>query len=533
MRNNTTHSRQKNYKSSAPTHFSPLEALEARQLMSASVYTVTNTLDNSHHGSLRWAINQVNKDAGKKGSDTINFDIAGTGTQTIAPLSQLPTIKYSVTIDGTTQPGYSGTPLIDINGDAMTGGGGGDALVVQGNGSIVKGLAIDHFTRGIVASGTYDLITENVLGSEAPSFNGVDDGFSKAIDVYGSNTTVTNNTIDSHEGSGIMLESQSNSNIVVTNFVTDGQFGINDSVDSDSNEFYGNTVAANYYGFEIDGHHNQVGDGTWANSNTIGRSDLPNAIGVELNSGQNQVFANEILFNGEVGVYMGYNDSATDTVTGQVKSIAGNHNTVEGNFIGYNGQNGITLDHVRGNVIGAAGSFSGGDTMNNTLMHNTFDGIYVGTGSAQNTFSENYIDQNGSLGIELAAGANDSQNAPTLNWADAYGWESPYVNTSFTGAANSTYHIEFFATYSGTPNQGANYFGSVDITTDSQGYMNGVSSTDTGTYATVYGSGSTAVLGVSFQKEIASDQTVFTATATNQAGSTSAFSNGITVQIDS
>lgn len=233
---------------------------------------------------------------------------------------------------------------------------------------------------------------------------------------------------------------------------------------------------------------------------------------------------------------MGYNDEATDTVTGQVKSIAGNHNTVEGNFIGYNGQNGITLDHVKGNVIGDTGSFDGGDSKGNTIYANTFDGIYVGTGSAQNKFSNNYIDYNdtnSSYGIELAAGANDGQAAPTLNWADAYGWESPYVNTSFTGAPNSTYRLEFFATYSGTPNQGANYFGSVDITTDSQGYMNGVSSADTGTYATVYGSGSTAELGVSFRKEIASDQTVFTATATNQAGSTSAFSNGITVQIDS
>lgn len=130
MQNRATHRRQNAGKnrpaSAAPAVFSLMEPLEPRQLMSAT-YTVTNTLDNSHHGSLRWAINQVNKDAGKKGPDAIAFDIPGSGTQTIAPLSQLPMIKYSVTLDGTTQPGYSGSPLIDINGDAMTGGGGGDA----------------------------------------------------------------------------------------------------------------------------------------------------------------------------------------------------------------------------------------------------------------------------------------------------------------------------------------------------------------------------------------------------------------------
>lgn len=374
-----------------------------------------------------------------------------------------------------------------------------------------------------------------MLGTEAPSFNGVDDGFDKAIDVYGSNTTVSNNTVNSHEGSGIMLESQSNSNVVVTNFVTDAQFGINDSVDSDSNQFYGNTVGGNYNGFEIDGHHNQIGDGTYANSNTIGRNDLPNAIGVELNSGQNQVFANQINYN-DVGVYMGFNNEATDTVTGEAKSIAGNHNTVEGNFIGFNTQNGITLDHVKGNVIGDTGSFDGDVSKGNTIYDNTFDGIYVGTGSAQNKFSNNYIDYNdtnNSYGIELAAGANDNQAPPTLSYADSYGWQSPHLTGTFQGAPDSTYHFEFFATYSGTPNQGANYFGSVDVTTDDQGYLSGISSTESGTRPFIYGSGSTATFSVGFEKEIASDNTVFTATATNQAGSTSAFSNGITVQIDS
>ena len=45
---------------------------------------------------------------------TIDFAIPGAGVQTIAPVSPLPAITDPVLIDGTTQPGYAGTPLIAI-----------------------------------------------------------------------------------------------------------------------------------------------------------------------------------------------------------------------------------------------------------------------------------------------------------------------------------------------------------------------------------------------------------------------------------
>jgi hypothetical protein len=90
-----------------------LEALEDRTL--PSTFIVVNTLDDSNPGSLRWAINQANTTANVGGPDTITFAI-GSGIQTIAPLSALPTITDSVIIDGTTQPGYSGTPVTELSG---------------------------------------------------------------------------------------------------------------------------------------------------------------------------------------------------------------------------------------------------------------------------------------------------------------------------------------------------------------------------------------------------------------------------------
>ena len=88
-----------------------LAALVAPQGLAATL-SVTNT-DDSGPGSLRQAILDANA---TNGLDTIIFQIPGTGVQTIELLAALPAITDPVVIDGTTQPNYTGTPLIEING---------------------------------------------------------------------------------------------------------------------------------------------------------------------------------------------------------------------------------------------------------------------------------------------------------------------------------------------------------------------------------------------------------------------------------
>ena len=77
-----------------------------------TTFTVINT-DDSGAGSLRQAILDANALAG---TDQINFNISGAGPFTITPLTALPTITDAVIVDGTTQPGYAGTPLIELIG---------------------------------------------------------------------------------------------------------------------------------------------------------------------------------------------------------------------------------------------------------------------------------------------------------------------------------------------------------------------------------------------------------------------------------
>ena len=78
----------------------------------AATLTVSNT-SATGPGSLQQAMLDANA---ANGLDMIAFQIPGAGVHTIAPVSALPAITDPVVIDGTTQPGFTGTPLIEING---------------------------------------------------------------------------------------------------------------------------------------------------------------------------------------------------------------------------------------------------------------------------------------------------------------------------------------------------------------------------------------------------------------------------------
>src|SRR6266404_3621583 len=99
----------------------------------ASTLTVTNTAD-SGPGSLRQAIMDANADTSTN-DVVIEFNIPGSGVQTIAPLTPLPIITRALTIDGYTQPGSSPNTLanadnavllIEINGGNLNVGAGFD-----------------------------------------------------------------------------------------------------------------------------------------------------------------------------------------------------------------------------------------------------------------------------------------------------------------------------------------------------------------------------------------------------------------------
>ena len=112
-----------------------LEWMEDRMLL--STFTVTNIADGGP-GSLRQAI--VDSDRAG-GPNTIDFAIPGTGLKTIAPTSPLPQITTSTLLDGSSQPGFAGAPLIALSGRSVPAS---DPLTI-GSDLSVRGLAIAGF----------------------------------------------------------------------------------------------------------------------------------------------------------------------------------------------------------------------------------------------------------------------------------------------------------------------------------------------------------------------------------------------------
>jgi len=161
----------------------------------ATLFTVSTTSD-SGGGSLRDAITHATATPGA----TIAFAIPGAGVQTITLATALPTIAADMVIDATTQPGYSGAPLIVIDGNnSVT-----DFTINSGVNARLRGLNITrgHGSTGggVLNNGTLTLDLSSVTNSSAVSGPASGGGIynSGALTVIGS--TVSGNSAGSGAG---------------------------------------------------------------------------------------------------------------------------------------------------------------------------------------------------------------------------------------------------------------------------------------------------------------------------------------------
>ncbi len=132
----------------------------ARGELLAVTITVTNTNDGGA-GSFRDAIDASNASVGV--FDTIAFAIAGGGVHTISLATSPPTITDPVIIDGTTQPGYAGSPLIEITAGAPLGNG----IRITAGGSTVRALVVNGFSAQIsLGTGGGNLVEGCYVGTD-------------------------------------------------------------------------------------------------------------------------------------------------------------------------------------------------------------------------------------------------------------------------------------------------------------------------------------------------------------------------------
>ena len=166
-------------------------------------FEVTNTND-SGAGSLRQAILNANNAIGA----TISFNIPGAGPHTISPLTELPGTGLPVMIDGTTQPGFAGSPIIELNG--ANAGPNSSGLWIRADDSTVKGLVINRFgVVGIKLWGPRTTIQGNHIGTDITGTVALPNG--NGIQVYSDNNLIggaqpgEGNTIAFNSATGVSI----------------------------------------------------------------------------------------------------------------------------------------------------------------------------------------------------------------------------------------------------------------------------------------------------------------------------------------
>ena len=375
------------------------------------LYTVTSTAD-SGAGSFREAIEYADA-LGSAG--TIAFAI-GTGQQTIDVLSPLPAITAPVTIDGTTQPGYSGTPLIELDGAGA--GTGSNGLTITGNDITVKGLIISGFGGdGIEVTGNDDLIESSYIGTDSTGTKAMGNGEAGVAVIGGG----TNNTIGgTTAGAGNVISANAGDGV--------------DDIDANSNLFAGNWIGTNAVGTAAlanagDGVYVELSSSVIIGGTSVGAGNLisgNDANGVEINDSNSTLVQGNLIGLDQTGTLAIGNRGAGVLIDdGSVSStiggpVAGGHNFIAGNAEGVliTGSSTAGTD-VAGNLIGtnfegtaAVGNLTAGIDIaggtgatiggaatlaRNVISGNMGDGIDIGSAAANTVVQGNYIglDQTG------------------------------------------------------------------------------------------------------------------------------------------
>jgi uncharacterized repeat protein (TIGR01451 family)/CSLREA domain-containing protein len=381
--------------------------------------------DGAGNCTLRAAIEEANA---LFGLDTINFSV-GSGLITFTPTSALPTITESVIIDGTSQPGYAGTPIVEIDGT-------GAGLTVNGlrfddGENTIQGLVIRNFTAAGILLNTGDgsIITRNYIGTNAAGDTVMGNG------THGIDVRTANNTIGGHLISG-------EHNIISGN----GSAGVQIAGTSAT----GNSVSGNYIGIAADGESALPNDeGVYINNASgtiVGGTLVPNrnvisgntAFGVHLAGGasSNTVMGNYIgtdvtglldVGNGADGVTL-LSGNSNNIIGGTIGTTPGGACTGACNVISGNGANGIvmnsnnTFNDVRGNFIGV-------DVTGTGELGNDANGVWMLHSSSNNTIG------NGTAAGRNIISGNGGQGITTFNNANNQTIVGNYIGTDTTGAA--------------------------------------------------------------------------------------------------
>lgn len=380
----------------SPLHASIADSQGIATIVDDDSQIVVSNTNDSGAGSLRQAILDANTNTG---TDTVVFDIPGSGARTISVLSALPDITDPIIIDATTQSGFAGTPIVEVNGAAAASNG----LVVKAGGSTIKGLVINRFSGfgiwlffcdnntiqgnyiGVDPTGTLGRSNSNGIFFSASSNN-----------LIGGTTTAARNLISGNSFAGI--ETNGANNLVQGNFIGTNAAGTG-AIPNGANGLQisngGPSSANNVIGGTAPGAGNLIsGNPTGIRVNAPATSIQGNLIGTD-------VTGKVKLANGG-----GINAVTTDTLIGGTTPEARNiisGNNGDGVFFGGSGS------RLQGNFIGL-------DITGTIRLGNGGSGVVAGNSAligGTTPGARNVISGNGGFG-NISLGSNNSGGSATV-----------------------------------------------------------------------------------------------------------------------
>ena len=498
------------------------------QFEGAGVLTVNTTSDNSDGDtssiaallatpgadgviSLREAIEATNNTTNIGGNpDEIQFDVGGGGAQTVAVGSAFENLIEAVTIDATTQPGYAGVPLIELDGSATSSN--EDGFNIQSSNNTIRGFVIHSFDDdGIdITSGTGNLIAGNYIGTDAAgtsdlgnSGDGVD--IASGSNTVGGTTAVDRNVISGNDAEGIRLDgATATGNTVIGNYIGIGADGTT-AVGNFNDGILLNAAPTNTIGGLTAGHRNVIGynedgiqiQGAGSTGNIIqGNYVGTNAAGDAAagNTADGVKITTEASNNTVGGSASGAGNLISGNTDGvELQSANTTGNIIRGNLIGTNAagnaaipnsQNGIWLKAgVANTTIGGTGANDG-----NVVSGNTDDGIQI-EASDDNTIQGNIVGLrpdgmtalgNGDDGIQIDTGSDNNTVGGTAAGAENIISSNAGDGIEIDNATNTTIHGNLIGTDSGgTLNRGNSVYG-IRITNGATGTAVGGIGTDEG-----------------------------------------------------
>jgi hypothetical protein len=371
-----------------------------------------------------------------------------------------------VVLDATTQPGYSGTPLIELNGASGTSIQSSGFLITAG-GSTVRGFAINRFKgSGIdLRTGGSNTIEANFIGTNPAGTVG-QGNFTRGVSVDSSNNVIGGTA----SGEGNLISGNPQAGVAIVRGLTDPT----------GNQVIGNLIGVNAAataplitndpGFGPPGQTAGVLL-RWVSSNTVGGT----AIGAgNVLSGGNQ---SGVSIEGLVPMFPADSNivAGNRIGTGPLGTEdLGNQNTGVSLFQATNSVIGGTMAGA-GNVIANNGAFGGVNLQNDAADGNAILGNSIyGQGDFLNSEMGIELDTDGVTANDTDdpdTGPNELQNFPVLTSVTA-GTSNTMVGGSLNSIPSTLFRLEFFANpacHASGNGEGRRFLGFSNVTTDGGG----------------------------------------------------------------